>query len=310
VEVIPEVVSVRSYVGEAASQTVEVRTTLDKPLVVQKVTPDQPDVKFTLAPPPGTPVAKDSSYKLTLEAPAGRPAGMYAGKVVLTTNVPDQPEVNVNYNINVQKDLTVSPPEVWMNISTRPYKVTAEAAVEAWTDPAAQTAAGTLEAGRDYAVADVNDKYLQVRFPDGKLAWVEWAKVKKTYGGTTNSLWVTKYKGEGFELKDPKADLEVLAVKAEPKQPGSYLLTVQYEGPMAAKTFEGKITVATNDPKEPTLTIPVHITVGSQDRERALRAPAAPLARPNAKMAPAVHAQPVPAQPVRPLTPPGGGEKK
>jgi len=29
---------------------------------------------------------------------------------------------------------------------------------------------------------------------------------------------------------------------------------------MEQKTYEGKITLATNDPKEPSLTIPVHIT--------------------------------------------------
>lgn len=306
VDVVPENVALRAYEGEAASQTAEVRTTLDKPLVIQKVTPDQADIKFTLAPPAGTPVAKDAAYKLTLEAPANRPPGMYAGKVTLATNVPEQPEVTVNYNINVQKILTVSPPEVHMSVSTRPYKVTAEAAVDAYTDTTAAAVAGTLEAGKDYAVADMGDKYIQIRFPDGKLGWVEWAKVKKTYGGTTNSVWVTKYKGEGFAIQGASSDLEVLSVSTAPKQPGSYLVTVQYEGPMEQKTFDGKITLATNDPTEPSLTIPVHITVGQANQERSLRPPTAPLTRPDRKLT----APMAPAQPVRPLPPPGDGEKK
>ena len=311
VDVIPETIALRSYMGEPASQTAEVRTTLDKPLVIQKVKPDQPDIKFTLAPPAGTPVAKDSAYKLTLEAPADRPAGMFGGKVTLITNVPEQPEVTVNYNINVQKVLTVSPPEVYMNVSTRPYKVAAEAPVDAYADTTAQAVAGTIEAGKDYAVADMSDKYIQIRFPDGKLGWVEWAKVKKTYGGTTNSVWVTKYKGEGFALQGAQSDLTVLSVSTAPKQPGSFLVTVQYEGPMEQKTYEGKITLATNDPKEPSLTIPVHITVGQVNQERSLRPPSAPLTRPDRKLAPVLPAQPLqPAQPVRPLEPPGGGEKK
>lgn len=311
IDIIPEMLSLRSYEGETASQTAEIRTTLDKPLVIQKVTPDQPGVKVTLTPPAGTPVAKDASYKLLLEAPADRPAGMFAGKITLATNVPEQPEVDVNYNINVQKILTVSPPEVFMNVSTRPYKVAAQAAVDAFADTTAQAVAGTLEAGKDYAVADVGDKYIQIRFPDGKLGWVEWAKVDKTYGGTTNSLWVTKYKGEGFAIQDAKADLEVLTVNAAAKQPGSYLVTVQYQGPMEEKTFEGKITLTTNDPKEPSLAVPVHITVGQVNREQAPRPIAAPLTRPDRKLAPPSPVQPVqPARPVRPLQPPGGGEKK
>lgn len=310
VETVPETLVLRAYEGEAASQTAEVKTTLDKPLVIQKVTPDRPEVQFTLTPPAGTPVARDAAYKLTLSAPADRPAGMFSGKVTLSTNVPEQPEVTLNYNINVQKILTISPPEVYMNVSTRPYKVTAETAVEAFTDTTAQSVAGTLEAGRDYAVADVGDKYLQIRFPDGKLGWVEWARVKKTYGGTTNSVWVTKYKGEGFEVKDAKADLEVLTVRADPKQPGSYLITLQYEGPMDEKSYNGTVTLATNDPREPSLAIPVHITVGQTNNQRATRTPATPLTRPDRKLAPAAPAQPLkPVQPVRPLQPPGGGQK-
>ena len=71
-----------------------------------------------------------------------------------------------------------------------------------------------------------------------------------------------------------------------------------------------EITLTTNDPKEPSLTVPVHITVGQTNRERALRSPSAPMARPDRKLA-APMPQPIqPAPLARPLQPPGGGDKK
>ncbi len=311
VEAVPENLILRSYEGEAAFQSTTIRTTLDKPLVIHKVIPDRPEVKFTLTPPTGTPVAQDGAFTLTLEAPADSPPGVLAGRVTLSTNIPEQPEVMLNYNITVQKTLTVSPPEVHMNVSTRPYKVTTETAVDAYADATGQAVTGTLETNRDYPVTDVGDKYLQVRFPDGSLGWVEWARVKKAYGGTVTSIWVTKHKGEGFAVLDAKSDLEAVSVRTEPKQPGAYLVTIQYDGPMEEKTHRGTVTLATNDPREPSLTIPVNITVGQASRERQARPLQPPVVRPGLKPATQAPIQPsqLP-QPARPLQPPGGGDKK
>lgn len=319
VDVLPqESAYLRAFEGEAASQELEIKTSRDNPLVIQKVESDNPKLAYTLTPPAGTPVPKDQSYKLKLETAADMMPGTYGGTLKLSTSVPEQPQLNINYSVNIQKLITVSPPQVFMNISLRPYKIQPSAPVDALTDASASASpVGALEAGKDYPVSDIRNDFAQIRFPDGKLGWVELKKVKPFYGGTQSSIWITKHLSPGtppaagaptpsenapdFQVKGAVSDLAFLKLAVEPKQPGAFMTTILYEGPMEEKTFQGKVTLKTNDAREPEILIPVQINVGSMDRERTLRPPVdRPDMKPFQKLQPAQ-----PGQPIRPVAKPG-----
>ena len=288
-DVAPDSAYIRTFEGEAGSQTVELKPAQEKSFTIQKVDLDNPKLKYTLAPPMGTAIAKDQSVKLTLESPADLPSGNSQGMIKLTTNLAEQSEVDVSYTVNVQKLITVAPAQVFMNISLRPYKIQAQAAMNALAEPSPTAAqAGALEAGKDYPVSEVQQGYVQVRFPDAKLGWVELAKVKPSFGGTQNSVWVSKHLGTSaapkpaapanagqpaasppppgndpnFKVTGAASDLAFLRLALEPKQAGAFLVNIVYEGPMEEKTFQGSITLKTNDAKEPEIQVPVQITVG------------------------------------------------
>lgn len=321
VDVLPqENANLRAYEGEAASQELEIKTSRDNPLVIHKVETDNPKLAYTLTPPAGTPVPKDQSYKLKLETAADMLTGTFGGILKLSTNVPEQPLVNINYSVNIQKLITVSPPQVVMNISLRPYKVQPQAPVDALAEASASAApVGALEEGRDYPVSDIRNDFAQIRFPDGKLGWVELKKVKPFYGGTQNSIWVTKHQRPGtpptagaptpsenapdFQVKGAVSDLAFLKLTVEPKQPGAFMTTILYEGPMEEKTFQGKVTLKTNDAREPEIIVPVQITVGQLDRERALRPP---VDRPEMRQIQKLQ----PVQPIRPVAKPGDASEQ
>ena len=306
-DVAPDSAYIRTFEGEAGSQTVELKPAQEKSFTIQKVDLDNPKLKYTMAPPMGTAIAKDQSVKLTLESPADLPAGNSAGMIKLTTNLAEQSEVDVSYTISIQKLITIAPAQVFMNISLRPYKVQAPAAMNALAEPSPTAAqAGALEAGKDYPVSEVQQGYVQVRFPDAKLGWVELAKVKPSYGGTQNSIWVSKHQASlaapppaapeaagqaaqapppsgndpNFKVISAKSDLAFLKFTVESKQAGAFLVSIVYEGPMEGKTFQGTITLKTNDAKEPEIQVPLQITLGQTSQPGVHSAPSHPEIKP------------------------------
>jgi len=296
VDVNPDSAYIRTFEGETGSQTVELKAAQDKSFTVQKVVVDNPKLNYTLAPPMGTVIAKDQSIRITVASPADMPSGNSQGTIKITTNLADQPEVELPWTVTVQKLITIAPAQVFMNISLRPYKIQAAAVLNAMAEPSPTAApAGALEAGKDYPVSDVQKNYVQIRFPDAKLGWVELAKVKPSFGGTQNSIWVSKHQapsavpppaapaGAGqaaqpqpptgndpdFKVTDAKCDLAFVKLTVESKQTGAYTVSIVYEGAMEEKTFKGTITLTTNDAKEPQIQVPLQITLG-QTSERGM----------------------------------------
>jgi hypothetical protein len=303
VEVNPDSAYIRAFEGEKGSQTLELKPAQNITFTVRNVELDNPRMKYTMAPPAGTSIARDQSVNFTLESPADLPPGNSSGMIKLATNLADQPEVDIAYTINVQKLISVAPAQVIMNVSLRPYKILAPAAVIALADPIANSVqAGTLETGKDYPVTEMVQGYVQVRFPDGKQGWVELAKVKPYYGGTQNTLWISKHQissaaapppaapaaagqavspppgnDPNFKVTGAVSDLAFIKLLVEPKQAGSFLVTIDYDGPMEEKTIPGNITLATNDAREPEIRVPIQITVGKTTQaQQSMRGKGAP----------------------------------
>lgn len=262
-EINPEFANISTFKGEEGKISINIKSPKYINFKINKIDIDNPKLKYKIDPPKNEIEKKEKGYTLTLIAPASLEPKIYAGKITVITNIKEQPTAEINYRINIQDFITVSPENITMNVSDRIFKIIALEDLPIYGKNSIDSPImGTLKKDEDAFVSIVEGEFAQIRYEGNKNGYISMEKTKKIYGGSSINVSVQKHKGEPLEIIKVECDLPFIKVEYKSIQTNYYTIALSYEGKMEEKTYNGNLTIYTNDKEQPVIKKPIVINVG------------------------------------------------
>lgn len=262
-EIRPEYLNINIIKGEEGRTSANIISTRYPDFKILKVSIDNPAIKYEIANPPDEISKKEKGYTLTIITPPSMEPNTYNGKITIMTDIKEQPEAEFFYNININDIITVSPPNIALNVYNRILKVVAMEDIPVYENPSLQSpTAGILLKGKEAFFEDMEGEFARVRFDLDKRGYIKLEKTKKTYSGSVMNVAVQKHKNGNFEVTKVESDLPFLKIEDKKIQDNYYLITLNYEGSIEKANYNGTLTIYTNDKERPIITKPVQINVG------------------------------------------------
>ncbi len=281
IDINPERIFINTFKGEEGKFSVSIKPAKYDNLKIKKIEIDNPRIKYTLDKPADKLAMKEKGYALTIITPPDLPPSNYNGIIKIKTDIKEQPEEEIRYNINVQDLITVNPPDINLNVSNRIYKIIALEDLQVFEKNSTDSPSiGILNKERDAFVINADEKFAQIRFEPNKNGYVLLEKTKKIYGGSQINVSVQKHKGENFEVKNVECNLPFIKTEFKQIQPNYYLVTLTYEGEMKNKQYNGKLVIYTNDEENPKIEKEVKVNVGIESPAMPPKPRSAPINRP------------------------------
>lgn len=262
-EVNPEFANISTFKGEEGKIAINIKSPKYINFKIKKVDIDNPIIKYKIEPPKNEIEKKEKGYTLTLIAPPNLEPKIYSGKINIRTNIKEQPTAEINYRINIQDFITVSPPIISMNISNKIYKIIALEDIPIYEKSSTDSPiVGILKQNEEAFFLKEENGFAQIRFERNKNGFLSLEKTKKIYGASATNVFVQKHKGEPLEIIKVECDLPFVKVEYKLSQTNFYTITLSYEGEMEKKTYNGNLTIYTNDKDQPVIKKPIVINVG------------------------------------------------
>lgn len=281
VDIIPENVYINSFKGEEGKFSVSIKPAKYDKLKIKSIEIDNPKIKYTLDKPADKKAMKEKGYTLTIIAPPDLPPSNYNGIIKIKTDIKEQPDEEIRYNINVQDLITVKPTNIFLNVNNKIYKITALEDLQVFEKNSTDSPSiGVLNKDIEAFVINSDEKFAQIRFETNKNGYVLLEKTKKTYSGSQINISVQKHKGENFEVKNVECDLPFIRTEFKQVQPNYYLVTLTYDGEITNKRYNGKLIIYTNDGENPKIEKKVNVNVGIESPAMPPKPRAAPINRP------------------------------
>ncbi len=261
VNIVPEFVSINTFVGEEGRAAIRLTSPKKEIFKLKDLKVDNPEIKIFLDKPEKEEEVREKGYALTLVAPPTLKPQHYNGKITFKTNIPEQPEAEINYHIFVQKLIYFSPEIVYMNISDRIYKIIPIENIPVYeSNLEGSNIIGKLNANLEVPVQATLGDYGVIKY-EGKNGYVKLDKVKKIYGGTKANLWINTHKKENFEVLKVECELGEIKTQIKKQKEGSYQIIFDYEGDLPKSNIGSKVKIYTNDKEEPLIEVPLSINL-------------------------------------------------
>lgn len=265
-EVNPEFVNISTFKGEEGKISINIKSPRYINFKIKKIEIDNPELKYKIEPPKNEIEKKEKGYTLTLIAPPNLEPKIYSGKITIRTNIKKQLTAEINYRINIQDFITVNPPIISLNVSNKIYKIIALEDIPIYEKNSNDSPIiGVLKQNEEAFFSKEENGFAQIRFEKNKNGFISMEKTKKIYGKNSTNVLVQKHKGEPLEIIKVVCDLPFVKVEYKLSQTNFYTITLSYEGEMEKKTYNGNLTIYTNDKEQPVIKKPIVINVGMYD---------------------------------------------
>lgn len=267
IEAEPESIYINTFKGEEGRIAVKIFTKKFEDFKILKVILDDPKIKYFLDPPLNTKVEKDKAYALTVIAPPDLEPRFYNGLIKVQTNIKEQEFLELRYNINVQKLVTVSPDNVIMNIIPKIYKAVAMEELPVYEKNTEESQIlGKINKGQEVYIMSTEGNYGKIRYENYNEAWIKLENTKKIYSGSISSIVVQKHKGEDLKIEKVECNLPFIKIETKSMRPNYYVINLIYQGDLNPANYNGTVTIYTNDKEEPVINRPVSITVLKEEQ--------------------------------------------
>ncbi|MEJ5166636.1 MAG: hypothetical protein WHV67_06375, partial [Thermoanaerobaculia bacterium] len=148
-EITPEYLNINVTKGEEGRASANIISKKYPDFKILKISIDNSKIKYEISNPSDEKAKLEKGYTITIIAPPDLEPNIYNGKITLITDIKEQPEAEFYYNINIMDIITVSPPNISLNVFNRILKVTALEDIPVYESSAPQApVVGTLLKGQ------------------------------------------------------------------------------------------------------------------------------------------------------------------